>query len=73
MLTLWSFFMHGLQHQVRVPFLGLHPLPHLGSHLVEADIEGWDGRSLVKRCRAGEVVSSGDEGEQGEDRRKVCR
>ena len=54
--------MQGLQHQVLVPFLVLHPLPHLSSHLVEADVEGWDGRGHVERCRAGEVVSSGGEG-----------
>ena len=41
--------MHGLQHQVLVPFLVLHPLPHLGCHIVEADVEGWDGRGLVER------------------------
>ena len=55
--------MHGLQHQVLVPFLVLHPLPQLGCHVVEADVEGWDGRGLVKRFRAGEVVPSGAEGE----------
>ena len=63
MLMLWSFLMHGLQHQVLNPLLILHPLPHLGCHLVEADVEGWDGRGLVERFRAGEVVLSGAEGE----------
>ena len=55
--------MHCLQHQILVPFLVLHPLPHHGCHLVEADVEGWDGRGLVERFRAGEVVPSGAEGE----------
>ena len=48
---------------VLLSFLILHPLPHLGCHLVEADVEGWDGRGLVERFRAGELVPSGAKGE----------
>ena len=55
--------MYGIQHQVMVPFLVLHPLPHVGCHLVEADVEGWDRRGLVKRCRAGKGIPSSTEGE----------
>ena len=53
--------MHGLQYQVLVPFLVLYPLLYLGYHLVEADVEDWDGRSLVERYRAGKVVPPGAE------------
>ena len=63
MLTLWSFLMHGFQHQVLVSFLFLHPLPHLGCHLVEADVKGWDRRGLVERCQTGKIVPPGAEGE----------
>ena len=30
------------------PRLVLHPLPQLGGHLVEADVEGWEERGLMK-------------------------
>ncbi|MPC47015.1 hypothetical protein E2C01_040749 [Portunus trituberculatus] len=50
------------QRRVLIPSLVFHPLPQLGGQIMEADIEGWEGRGLMKRRRAGEVVPSGPEG-----------
>ena len=62
MLPVWSLLVQCLQVSVLIPSFVLHPLPHLGGHLVEADVQGWEGRGLVERCRAGEVVPSSTEG-----------
>ena len=58
-----SLLVQGLQRLELVPALGLHLCPHPGGHLMESDVQGWQGRGLMKSSRGDVVVPSGTEGE----------
>ncbi|MPC21933.1 hypothetical protein E2C01_014937 [Portunus trituberculatus] len=58
MLPVWSLYMQTLQYPVLVPTFVIHSLPEFGSHLMEANAEGWEGRGLVERCQGGKVRST---------------